>query len=609
MIETINIERSIPKEQFHCSQTELLKLSRLNIFIGQNNSGKSRLIRSLFNNDLHIKDSTKVVQQITESIDTFNAFYDELLTKYKIVKWNNQHPPDFWKMPPFEYLVENNTNVFSDLDKLIGDRENLDFGASVNFGDQGMRHWAGKITQDFRIAAGEIKKVRSKFKLDLKHYTHHRMYIPVLRGLRPIQGHKEPYISRTRSDYFPNLVDQNRQEIFTGLDLYEKLRKLLLGSNPERQKVKDFEQFLSESFFQNKEVSIVPRDGRDVVFVSIDGEERPIFELGDGIQSIIILTYPLFFNSDQERLVFIEEPEHFLHPGMQRLLISTLLKPKFSKFQYFITTHSNHFLELMQEYDNISLYRVSRIHKKKISEVDHLLSPDSSLLDLIGVNNASVLVSNCTIWVEGITDRLYLRKYLEVYLKEKKPASTLKEDFNYAFVEYSGSNITHWSFDEENSEEAITAKKIANRIFLVADADFDATGEIPDFKKKRFEKLKKSLDKNFYRLPCREIENTLTKEIIEKVICHKEGIELSDLKSKPGVSNTFEKSNIGEWIEKKYKDLKRKYKNESTLYDKVNFAHLAISEINEITDLSPSAIHLCEQAVAFIEAHNSKNNS
>lgn len=91
-------------------------------------------------------------------------------------------------------------------------------------------------------------------------------------------------------------------------------------------------------------------------------EERPIYGLGDGIQSIILITLPLFLYLDKSKevnttiLVFIEEPEVGLHPELQRKLLKTLLSPIFENYQFFVTTHSNHFIDRIFESEDISIY-------------------------------------------------------------------------------------------------------------------------------------------------------------------------------------------------------------------------------------------------------------
>jgi len=148
------------------------------------------------------------------------------------------------------------------------------------------------------------------------HWDFQKIYIPTLRGLRSVsysdsktKSKLDVYRLRTIDDYFPN---NSQLSIFTGLNLYEDTKKLLLGAKEDRDLITGFETFLSESFFNNKKVNIIPRIDDDVMHVKIDDQERRISELGDGIQSVIILTYPLFFNRGKTMKIFMEEPEHYL---------------------------------------------------------------------------------------------------------------------------------------------------------------------------------------------------------------------------------------------------------------------------------------------------------
>ena len=124
-----------------------------------------------------------------------------------------------------------------------------------------------------------------------------------------------------------------------------------------------------------------------------------------------------------------------------------------------------------------------------------------------------MFLSNCTIWVEGITDRLYFRHYLKLYfehLKEKDDSSIeFKEDFHYSFVEYGGLNITHWSF-LDNEEHPINVDTLCGKLFLIADKDKN--------KDERHKELEKKLGDRFYCLRCKRVENLLSKEVLLKVI-------------------------------------------------------------------------------------------
>lgn len=139
-----------------------------------------------------------------------------------------------------------------------------------------------------------------------------------------------------------------------------------------------------------------------------------------------------------------------MHPGLQRRFIETLLNAKlFPQHQYFLTTHSNHLLDTSLEQSSISIYHFSDSLIPKESDgarflVRNVQSADFSVLYDLGVRNSSVFLANCTIFVEGITDRLYLQKYLDLYFKAYPGEFKYKRDIHYTFAEYAGSNITHW---------------------------------------------------------------------------------------------------------------------------------------------------------------------
>jgi len=132
-----------------------------------------------------------------------------------------------------------------------------------------------------------------------------------------------------------------------------------------------------------------------------------------------------------------------LHPGLQRILLNLMTSDRFPNQQYFLTTHSNHLLEITQDMEKISIYRFTKILTESKEpdieakfNIDSVSSGNRSLLDCLGVANSSVFLSNCTIWVEGITDRLYIRKYLELYNIAHKDAKKYSEDLQPYSAKY-----------------------------------------------------------------------------------------------------------------------------------------------------------------------------
>jgi hypothetical protein len=352
-----------------------------------------------------------------------------------------------------------------------------------------------------------------------------RYYIPILRGMRPLDDkHTNLYRERTGNDYFDkNSLSENMQ-IFTGLELYQTLKEKLLGEPNERKLVREFENFLSINFFERKEVTLIPKEkSPKVVHIKIGNEPQyPIYKLGDGLQNLIICTFNIFMEKETRCLFFIEEPDMFMHPSLQRSFLEVL--SKYDQHQYFITSHSNHFLDMTIDFANISVFHFS---KHEDTQPQFHIRPSSPsdrqiLLDL-GVRNSSVFITNATIWVEGITDRLYLKAYMKKYIDELERSDSekyrelgkLKEDYHYSFVEYQGTNLTHWSFDpDEKATKEIKASYVCAHAFLIADGDVATKGD-------RKQVYTDMLGDRFHLLGVKEIENLIPIEILRKVVAEK----------------------------------------------------------------------------------------
>jgi hypothetical protein len=383
------------------------------------------------------------------------------------------------------------------------------------------------------------------------------VYIPTLRSAHTLtdsNGDRTPhtfFMSNIAAHY-----QLNRQvEIFTGLDLYQKLDRDVRGRR--RKDLESFEEFLSKTFFNSIGVEIIPehpdetydrppekgkmRHGVIAVKLGQSGKEMPIHLLGDGIQSLIILLYSVFM-SPSDTWFFIDEPEIGLHPGLQRIFLDAITNhPDIKKknHRFFLTTHSNHLLDLTIDKKNISIFTFSSTGEG--DDQKHIIRSSSndrlSALTELGVLNSSVLMANCSIWVEGVTDRLYIQKYLNEYC-DKNRLQKYQEDIHYAFFEYAGSNLAHyaWATDDDcdadttgidvdstekevtdNTDNDDTAEKIgmqfiANRVFLIADRDEGKT------EKHNFwsEKAKQSNGAfNYYITPGKEVENLLSPEVLE----------------------------------------------------------------------------------------------
>ena len=509
-------------------------LGKLNIFIGQNNSGKSLLMRMiLLNENLRFLPSDDSVRLLNSSLETkiFDSTVIDFLNDAvsDINKYENENIEELFnevlekiqKFPKIIYLKQNDNyfiNYYNDLINSIYANSKKPKVYNMHGYEVCSEDWIS-LEAYIKNSFGEINV--SELNLD---FNFKKVYIPILRGILPLINSNEIvsediYKNRIKNDYFK---ENDTVDIFSGLNIFHEIKRNLLGNLKQRDSIKHFEEFLSKNFFNNESVTLIPslnEEGHDdVLTIKIGNEkEQPVYNLGDGIQSIIIITFPLFkylenIKDNENVLYFIEEPELYLHPGMQRILIETLLSDeRFDKFQFFITTHSNHFLDLSLDYDNVSIFSFNKTIDD-LGNVEVLPSFkienkfDNSIFDLLGIKPSSLLFTNCSIWVEGKYDRLFFKHCLKLY-KEEYGLNYI-EGHHYAFFQYNGDDINFWSNDFDSSEQ-LNINNFFRDIYVIHDDDNDD---------KIHKKINENIGENYYKLNVLELENLVKKSILEKII-------------------------------------------------------------------------------------------
>jgi predicted ATP-dependent endonuclease of OLD family len=596
----------------------ICNLSKINIFVGANNSGKSRFLRSLSKiKNPAFKKATLKIEDIKKELSKLNQDVGDLvirhianIARFNIVGFKNnaENLEDLRVASYFENLeyfddayfsVDPNEKNLINLKRLLQSLKNNGIHVSSYRGSFNESDFNKEIKDLLSDKWSHIFQLIEKY---IKHLEYDRYYLPILRSLNCFDSYtnvdeKDFYNDRINTIY--QFTDNEGVQVFTGQVLYKKIRTMLLGHLNDRKIVADYEKFLSKKFFEGKPVTIIPREKFDVLFIKIgDEEERPIYDLGDGLQTIIIITFPLF--ESKRGLYFIEEPETHLHPSMQRKLIEVLIEHP--RHQYFITTHSNHILDLTLDFNNISIYSFDkkRLENDKLNQqfiVEQVSSGDSQLLQLLGVQNSSVFTSNATIWVEGITDRWYIRKFLQLYQENFKEGQVIiSEDVDYSFVEYGGSNIVHWSFLDEE-ECPINVERLCSRLILLTDNDNPKKGTKKD---KRKQKLKKILGQRYINLKSLEIENLLLPVTLFRAL---KKFDKSFVSPDNLSANDYKMEKLGRFIDReiyKLPESKQKFADKNgTISRKLEFCKKVIEEMT-YEELSKEAKDICEKIYKFV---------
>lgn len=587
----------------------LTNLATVNIFVGANNSGKSRFLRTLFaSGDYSFKTNLFGGEEFRVHLRMTKSG----LSKSSVELCQRLEPsPCLLDRHLANGFYPKNQNFGDQVRTFVSSIPPIAQGICNERGRELNHEWVGAAISEFAVKLSQ-QTHGDKFNPSID--SERRFYIPILRGMRPLgddanrPGVLNSYYKRSLQDYFSNIQTMGQAnnnspyQMFTGLELYQRLHSQLLGEPEDRDAVRKFEEFLSSRFFDGKPIALIPRTGTDVVHIKIGDEPQlPIYNLGDGLQNLIIISYEMF-NQKGRCLFFIEEPDISMHPGMQRALLDVM--SEFSRHQYFLTTHSNHLLEMSPEFKDTSIYlftKKAQANKTRFS-VKQASSPDLSVLKVLGVRNSSVFLTNATIWVEGVTDRLYLRAYLKKYflqLGAEEKNRPLQEDYHYSYVEYQGSNLTHWTFDNQDQSSKIKASFLCARSFLIADGDVSDKGT-------RREDYSAMLGDRFQILECKEIENLLPAEVLKELTKDEFARAGKDANSIAYETYCTSKEGLGSYLDKLLG--KNCFASDSgTIRSKVNFCEKAVEIMARKEfrwELTPPLKELCKKIHQFVAAQN-----
>lgn len=314
--------------------------------------------------------------------------------------------------------------------------------------------------------------------------------------------------------------------------------------------LKELNKILGGNVYQKIRVQQVPDESEQgkykwEIFLEENGQRYALSKSGSGLKTIILVLVNLYLvpethNYNKDSIIFaFEELENNLHPNLQRRLFDYL-------YDYAVTNNTKIILT------SHSSVAINCYFGKEEARIYHIVKSDDSsqiievgcgnemqqTLDDLGVKASDLFQANGIIWVEGPTDKMYIKRWFEVLTPNE-----YTENQDYEFMYYGGrllAGYTSKQVDEEFDKDLVNMVTINRHSALVMDSDKKNSKSDINTTKKR---IKEELENNGFLCwvtDGREIENYISAETVNKTY----GFNIKQVGKYDSFSRQLEKNGI-----------------------------------------------------------------
>lgn len=455
--------------------TSVENFSPVNVIIGKNNSGKTSLLdilESIFNSKAKLKVGFDVEDiQFDLPFDPYmiNSVFSGLSG---IGKWDKTSLTNYTKDKVFPFSIKIGDNV-EILDKSFED-----------------------LSSHINAIYNAIKSRKNNYRF--RKITAERNIYPESEGTITLHSDGEGACNLIATF----LNDSSYDEKLIEVDFLNALNQIM---KPEAefesirvQQVAYNDQRLWEVFLQEKGLKRVP-----------------LSKMGSGLKTVVLvllnlLVIPNIKEYKGKKIVYgFEELENNIHPALQRRLFEYIYDYAISNNTIvFLTTHSHIAINTYFDKAATSIYHVIKENgSAQIKRIESYIDK-AEILDDLDVKASDILQSNGIIWVEGPSDRVYIKRWLELFTPNE-----YEEGKHYQFLYYGGRLLAQYSAKEVT--DLINIITTNRNAAIVIDSDKTSKSIKINDTKKRIVAEFEDLSMFHWVTRGKEIENYLPKEAIE----------------------------------------------------------------------------------------------
>jgi len=474
---------------------ELNDIKNLNIIIGRNNSGKSSV--------LDVVEFVLDKNKFLEHMDNINLIEIKFPLEEQVIK------RVFDKSTAGGSIFGNHYDFGK---KFIG----TDFSVKINAKKDSYN--AAHISWDYQKATN----FNESFGIKYDEYWE--------QVARNLQNYLEGLVVRRLSaerDIVPEPESGEEKLTETGIGASNLVRKVINFSGYDEKLIEEKllcalnEIMMPETEFDEIRVQQIEKNNILLweIFLREKGNDRfSLSESGSGLKTIILVLLNLLIVPDLtaykgKTCVFaFEELENNLHPALQRSVFEYIYKFVEEHNMYiFLTTHSHIAIDIFSRKEKSQILHVYKENGiSGLKKVENYLDK-VGILDDLNVKASDILQANGIIWVEGPSDRVYIKKWMEVFSD-----CQYKEGTDYQFFYYGGKLLSHYAASDklEFLDELISILTTNRNSAIVIDSDKTSNGKTINATKKRIKDEFEKVQLYCWITKGKEIENYIACDAI-----------------------------------------------------------------------------------------------